>query len=173
MFRRRALLVALPLSLLSLVVGPWTPAVAQVTVPTGPGGSDATGASASAGAVAISVSLASVGFGELDPGALSPPVALDIRNEGVAPASLALAATPLTDPATGTSIPAGRLAWALSAGGAGTPVGAGVAVPDLTLLPGTTSRIYLTLQVPSGAEQYVPEGDYAGTLTVTATEVGP
>lgn len=173
MLRRRVLLLSFLAATLTAVGGPWSPAVAQVTLPTGPGASEGGDVTGSAGPVAISLSLSSLGFGELDPGAASAPVALEVRNVGSAPATLSLAATPMTDATTGASIPAGRLGWSMSALGGTSPVGAGAEVRDFSLAPGGISRIYLTLQVPNGAEQYVPEGDYAGALTVTATEVGP
>lgn len=173
MLGRRALLFTLLTVAFTAVGGPWSPAVAQVTLPTGSGGSEGGDATASTGPVTISLSLASVGFGDLEPGAVGAPVALDVANTGLVPVTLALSASALTEPLTDARISEDRLGWSLSAEGAPTPFGADAGIAGPALAPAAVTRIYVTLHVPSGDEQYVPEGDYEGTLTITATEVGP
>lgn len=140
------------------------PDVPGTTVP-------ATGTSAD-GLLSFQVASTVVAFGELEPGETSPPVTLEVTNTGQVPLTLDVAASALAGP-DGASIPASRLFVSTASGSRGASLGgaAPVSLENLPLAAGASMTLYLTLEVPSGDESYVPQGAYAGTLALTAKGV--
>lgn len=107
----------------------------------------------------LAVSPSAAAFGRVRPGTQSAPVEITVRNGGLVPLTIALATTPMRDAASGVSFPADALTVTRDATG--------------SLVPGGSLTLTLALRVPSGAEQWIPPGAYAGALHVTYEAVSP
>ncbi len=168
--------LVLPLVLgfaIASAVGPDATAPDAVTlaIPTSltDGTPDPTGATA--GVVGLALSHSAIGFGSLSPGEESAPVTFKIENTGRAPVSVYARATDLLDPLTGSKITADRIHVSMSPSRFGPSITDARAFSDLTLAPGESATLYLRIEAPSGATQWLPAGAYAGTFSLTAEEV--
>jgi hypothetical protein len=95
-------------------------------------------------------------------------VELKITNSGALPLGLSISAEPMTDPASGASIPAARLSYSTSSAGSSKSLADEHDVAGLSLLPGETSSIFFRLKAPPGGAQWIPAGDYEGVIKITA-----
>jgi hypothetical protein len=129
------------------------------------------GESISSGALGMTFSHSIIGFGALVPGESSAAVELEVTNSGALPFTLSVSATDMTDEASGASIPASKISYATSASGAAQSLAEEQKIPDLSLLPGETTSIFLRLKAPYGGSQWLPAGDYQGSITITAKGV--
>ncbi len=176
LFRVAVYGLILPLTLgfaIASAVGPLQddPNAVDLSIPTGFNPGDATPTTVTDGVLGLTLSHSAIGFGTVVPGEPSEPFALKVMNTGAAPFALGFSATGLRDPVTGAEIPADRLHVSTDPGRVGPLITEKGALPDLSLSPGHASFVYLTLETPSGAIQWMPSGEYGGTFTVTALEV--
>lgn len=123
--------------------------------------------------LAMSVGGSSIAFGDLAPGEVTAAYPLEIRNLGNLPIDLGVAATALASP--DAAIPPNRIRAGLAANDATMALGlapAPLSAFDLEAGPDSRRSVWFQLHVPTGDEQYVPQGDYRGTISVSAEVSG-
>lgn len=97
-----------------------------------------------------------VAFGTLRPGTESPPVSIRVENAGAIPLTLRVTTAPLANAASGASFPEDAITVTRSASG--------------PLAPGGALTLTFQLQVPSGADAWIPPGAYAGAIQLRYEE---
>lgn len=143
---------------------------ARVILDTSTGQGRGHAAFASAGPLAVRVSTDSLAFGTLSPGERSAPLEVTVTNIGLLPAKITLSATDLIESASGARIPASALSYSTDRDDDGRPLTKTLTVPGGEVAPGGSLTLYLRLEIPSGQSQWVPAGNYAGTLALSAKE---
>lgn len=124
------------------------------------------------GYLAFSVEQTSVSFGDaaLGPGATShaSPASIAIRNLGNVPLDLSLTGAPLENIEADASLGPDRIRYSASPDMANERALAASGTIDTTfdLMPGLVKSAYFDLHMPTGDEQYVPAGRYAGAITI-------
>lgn len=153
---------ALGLSAAAYLTLPSTDAPMEITLPTGLESSSVLPPVTTPAPLDVTISPGSISFGALRPGSQSGTVEIQVLNAGAWPVRVEATASAMVDAATGASFPADAIH--IEAGASGEPplLGAGA---NITLR--------LRLDVPSGAEQWVPAGAYAGGFTLHLQEVRP
>lgn len=124
--------------------------------------------------VAMNLASSSLDFGaSADPGAASAVLPLGVTNWGNTQIDVAVSGTDLTESVTGATIPASAIAYSLDAGMAASaplaPAAATLGAFDLAKGASSSKDLYWQLTIPSGDDQWIPGGTYAGTATISAT----
>lgn len=123
--------------------------------------------------LALGVGSSDISFGTLSPGAVTSPASVAVSNHGNVAIDLEVSGTALAS--ADASIPAGRIRTGLSSGGVTSPLAIDpMLIPDFDLAPGQDASrlLWFQLHVPSGDEQYVPQGTYRGTIALSAVVSG-
>jgi hypothetical protein len=122
--------------------------------------------------VALSLGATTLDFGELDPGQPSSTISLVGTNLGNVTLDLLLSGTSFTYGSY--SIDVGRVKYDLTGNFiTGTALTAGnqtFASYDLTYGSSSSKAVYFRLDAPSGAEQYLPQGSYQGSIGIVAAK---
>lgn len=124
---------------------------------------------------ALQLDRSTFGFGaSISPGAQSSVLPLAVQNAGNVRVDTAVSGTHLTHASESASIGVGSMRYStasnMSASSATSTTSA--TMTDFDLASGASSgrSLYWQLTVPSGEQQWVPSGAYAGTVTVSAVK---
>ncbi|HEV8358979.1 MAG TPA: hypothetical protein VGR28_00845 [Candidatus Thermoplasmatota archaeon] len=122
---------------------------------------------------ALTLGAASLDMGSsLDPGDTSSAVSLGVTNAGNVQIDAQVSGTDLAHDTESASIDVGNMAYSTASDMSGSAaLGSGATtLSSFNLAKGASSSkdLYWQLTVPDGADQWVPSGDYTGTLTVAA-----
>lgn len=123
---------------------------------------------------ALSLGSETMEFGtDVAPGATSSAVASSVANRGNVRVDVQVSGTALAhDTVADASIPVSSVAYSTSSDMSGSAAlsGSATTLTDFDLATGSSSAkdLHWTISVPSGDSQYVPSGDYTGTLTLGA-----
>lgn len=124
--------------------------------------------------VALNVSSGALDFGgPLNPGDQSSIVSLPLTNHGNVAINTELSGTDLAHETEEVSIPASAAAYSDASNMDGSSaLTTSPAALALGITPGASSSepVYWQLSVPSGEDQWVPSGQYTGSLTVSAVK---
>lgn len=122
--------------------------------------------------VALNVAEGTLDYGSgLNPGDTSSINSLTIQNHGNVAIDTDLSGTDMSHATESASIPVASSAYSTNSDMSASSTLSGTATTlDLNVAAGSSSSspVYWRLTVPSGEDQWVPSGDYSGTLTVSA-----
>ncbi len=119
------------------------------------------------GGLAVQVNPSIIAFGPVRPGDSSAPVELNITNTGLLPVRVRFEAAAMLDLNTGASMPRDAIFFGLASEGEFERP----ALTELLVAPGQPVSLRVVLNVPSGAQQWVPSGDYQGIVSLFLEEV--
>ncbi|MBW3582864.1 MAG: hypothetical protein KY455_07175 [Euryarchaeota archaeon] len=109
---------------------------------------------------------------EMEPGTTTAPTSITVTNLGNVQVDIQVAGTDLAG--AQATIPVGRAAYseddAMTNASALSTTSTTMSSFDLPPGDGSSKPLWFTLSIPSGDEQFIPAGTYAGTVTVTALE---
>lgn len=123
--------------------------------------------------VALNLQAGAIDFGaNLEPGSRSAVVPLGVENHGNVRLDVQLNGSDMAHASLNASIPVGRVSYSTESNMSGSralsAAPATLETFDLERGQGSSKPLHWQLAVPSGSEQWVPSGSYAGTLSVAA-----
>lgn len=123
---------------------------------------------------ALSIAQSSLNFGAVDPGVRSSASELTVENQGNVAIDLVTSGTPLVHEGGEVQIDVSQVRYDLDSAAFEneTSLTSSPVQNVYGLAPGASSTggTWWALEVPSGEDQYIPAGEYEGTVTVSAAK---